>query len=286
MKIVLSRKGFDSQSGGMPNPILPDGTLLALPIPSEGGNVKYNDLVYGEKTYLDIIQELNSNIASKLLNTYCHVDPDLNNCYRNPVNKWKPAFGQSNLSEKHLEKQKIGKGDIFLFYGWFRQTEYDKKGKLRFVRKLTDNANTIDKHVIYGYMEVGEKLSDSQQILERYSFHPHAQKKYINLPDNALYIPVDHLSIDKQIKGYGWLNYQPIRQLTKERHKRSEWALPDCFKTIPITYHEKPGYGWVQENDYFKSAYRGQEFVLEANEEILRWVKEVITGEKEDGDIG
>ena len=28
MKVVLSRKGFDSQYGGMPSPVLPDGTLL------------------------------------------------------------------------------------------------------------------------------------------------------------------------------------------------------------------------------------------------------------------
>ena len=35
MKVILSRKGFDSQYGGMPSPILPDGTLLSLPIPSK-----------------------------------------------------------------------------------------------------------------------------------------------------------------------------------------------------------------------------------------------------------
>ena len=35
MKIMLSRKGFDStkEDGGYPSPILPDGTLLSLPVP-------------------------------------------------------------------------------------------------------------------------------------------------------------------------------------------------------------------------------------------------------------
>lgn len=278
MKVILSRKGFDSQSGGMPNPILPDGTLLALPIPSESGSTKYSDVLYEEKTYLDIIQELNSNIAQKLSNTYCHVDPDIKHCYQNPAENWKPAFGQSGLSEKHLIKQNVDKGDIFLFYGWFRHTEYDEKGKLRFVRKLPDNANTIDKHVIYGYMEVKEKIRSRKQILEWYGYHPHAQEKYLDLSDNALYIPADRLSIDGHVKGYGWLNYQPIRQLTKEAHKRSEWDIPDCFKNISITYHGKAGYGWSAGNDYFKSAYRGQEFVLEANKEIVEWVRDVISG--------
>ena len=34
MKIILSRKGFDSSYGGYPSPILPDGSLVSLPIPS------------------------------------------------------------------------------------------------------------------------------------------------------------------------------------------------------------------------------------------------------------
>ena len=33
MKVILSRKGMDSESGVMASPILPDGTLLSLPIP-------------------------------------------------------------------------------------------------------------------------------------------------------------------------------------------------------------------------------------------------------------
>ena len=46
MKVILSRKGFDSQYGGMPSPILPDGTMLSLPIPSKDDNIKYSDLNY------------------------------------------------------------------------------------------------------------------------------------------------------------------------------------------------------------------------------------------------
>ena len=33
MRIILSRKGLDSATGGIPSPILPDGQLLPLPIP-------------------------------------------------------------------------------------------------------------------------------------------------------------------------------------------------------------------------------------------------------------
>lgn len=44
MKIILSRKGFDSSNGGQPNPIMPDGTLLSLPIPDPDGNNEFSDL--------------------------------------------------------------------------------------------------------------------------------------------------------------------------------------------------------------------------------------------------
>jgi len=45
MKVILSRKGFDSSNGGCPSPIMPDGTLLSMPIPSDDKD-SYDDLSY------------------------------------------------------------------------------------------------------------------------------------------------------------------------------------------------------------------------------------------------
>ena len=45
MKIIISRKGFDSGSGGFPSPIMPDGTLLTTPIP-ERVNIYVEELYY------------------------------------------------------------------------------------------------------------------------------------------------------------------------------------------------------------------------------------------------
>ena len=58
MKIILSRKGFDSANGGQANPIMPDGTLLSLPIPDEDGNVPYASLQWNGKSYYEIINSL------------------------------------------------------------------------------------------------------------------------------------------------------------------------------------------------------------------------------------
>ena len=45
MKIILSRKGFDSQNGKAPSPIMPNGDLISMPIPTEDKD-RYQDLIY------------------------------------------------------------------------------------------------------------------------------------------------------------------------------------------------------------------------------------------------
>ena len=66
MKVILSRKGFDSQYGKMPSPILPDGTLLSLPIPSKIDlETKFTDICHEGQSYYDIIHTLNPHTAIK-----------------------------------------------------------------------------------------------------------------------------------------------------------------------------------------------------------------------------
>lgn len=170
MKIVLSRKGFDNQYGGQPSPILPDGTLLSLPIPSKNENIKFSDIMQNGKTYLEIIKELNSN--SKIKEEYtCHLDPDIRKASLPRNHDWKPLFGQAASALGHLENNGITKGDIFLFFGSFRQTE-ENNGKLNYVK----NAHEI--HAIYGYLQVGEKY---QKVFPKsLQYHPHAKKSFLS----------------------------------------------------------------------------------------------------------
>ena len=56
MRVILSRKGFDSSNGGCASPIFPDNTMLSLPIPSEDGNMDYGELSYNGATYADLLR--------------------------------------------------------------------------------------------------------------------------------------------------------------------------------------------------------------------------------------
>lgn len=91
MKIILSRKGFDSQYGRQASPILPDGTLLSLPIPSED-DLTYGDIFWNGHSYLDIIRRLKPRTFINE-NNYCHLDPDLREESIHRENGWLPAYG-------------------------------------------------------------------------------------------------------------------------------------------------------------------------------------------------
>lgn len=262
MKVILSRKGFDSQYGGQASPILPDGTLLSMPIPSDDKQ-KYNDLLWDDLSYLDIIKSLN---PKTILNesSHCHLDPDLRNNMLFREEGWKPAFGQTGSSLTELRENGVKEGDLFLFFGWFKQTEYHN-GKMRYVPK------SPDLHVIYGYMQIGYIVDSLCKIPEWLRYHPHANllnyKVAWEKGQNAIYLPTAKLSFNPKLPGFGTFSFKKELVLTKDGYSRSRWKFPESMRGIPISHNPN---GW--KSDYFQSAARGQEFIMDANPAVLDWV--------------
>lgn len=269
MHIILSRKGFDSKNGGQPSPILPNGTLLSLPIPEEEKVITddtYGSLSYDGNSFYDIIKELRPS-AKRGKDEKCHLDPDIRENVKQRDSGWTPAYGQIDGSLTHLQNNNVGVNDIFLFFGWFRKTEIIN-GKLKYKRKAPDI------HVIFGYLQVGTIINSKKDIPVGIKDHPHAQDfydKYWEKDNNALFLPKNKLSILPNMKGSGVLSYRDDRVLTKDGYSRGRWKLPDCFKEAKITHHKNPWKG-----DYFQSNPIGQEFVMEANQGIIEWVKSII----------
>ena len=91
MKIILSRKGFDSANGGIVSPIFEDGTMISFPIPSNDVDT-YDSLYYNGVRYSQILHDLRYKGGE-----HCHVDPDLDSERRvKNIDGWFPAFGQRN----------------------------------------------------------------------------------------------------------------------------------------------------------------------------------------------
>jgi hypothetical protein len=166
MKLILSRKGFDSASGGQPSPIMPDGTLLSLPIPSEDRGNSFSTLYYKGMSYLNIIDQLKT--KNKFHgNEQCHLDPDLRQELRDREEGWRASFGQMEAPLTHLRNQGVGVGDLFLFFGLYRETEYHN-GRLKY------KSGSPCLHVIYGYMQVGDIIEREEDIPSWLKEHPHA----------------------------------------------------------------------------------------------------------------
>lgn len=269
MKIILSRKGFDSTNGHCPSPIFPDGTLLSLPIPQqENDGVSYSDLFYNGKSYSEIIKEIHPSFDGQ----FCHLDPDIRpNIRKNPVANWKPAFGQISSSNTYLMKN-AEIGDIILFFGWFKAV-IEFNGRYRFAssKDKNDFYKYADLQIIYGYMQIGEIITSRDRI-KQYTWHPHASNSRIENKTNALYIPAEKLSFDASMPGYGTLCYRKNRVLTKKGYSRADW-IPYEF-LMPENVRGNRKNSSKTGNLYYAGIW--QELVFNDSDAILNWAKAII----------
>lgn len=276
MRIIFSRKGFDSQYGGVPSPILPDGSLLSFPIPSRYGR-PLGDL----QSSLGPIHKLASDLTKGAITAdrSVHLDPDLSisNVERRPG--WRATLGQVGSAQKHLANQGVGVGDVFLFFGWFRQTEL-AAGKLQYVR------GAPDVHALFGWLEVGEVLKvgtfECPPWLED---HPHLQHASVIGTNNTLYVAGNSLSGTRERAPAAgtFRNWGPDLQLTAPGRTRSVWRLPRWALKDPssptLSYHQNPAQ-WTADVDHavLQTVGKGQEFVIDVGEcqKAAKWLQGLI----------
>ena len=283
IKIVLSRKGFDSANGDCPSPIFDLKTLLSLPIPSSEDALTYNDLRYGEISYSELLHQLGSSVFEE----HCHLDPDLNK--RNPyvnVEDWKPAFGQVGPAQGYLSN-KVNIGDIFLFFGSFRGVKkegenyrYYKKSDFDHCEKgeISDFYKYSELHVVYGYMQVGRILKRKEEI-EEYKWHPHASEFYLNKKNNTLYIPTEKLSFLPNLSdlpGFGTLDFRLDRVLTAKDHSKAIWTMRDWLKPHNVCGNRQNS---AKNQNFLYYAGIWQELVLKESKKALDWAISLISPE-------
>lgn len=278
MKLILSRKGFDASTGGVPSPILPSGQLCSLPIPSKGAdNIRYGDMAAGDINLGTLVEALTDGAVSA--SDTAHLDPDLDRGALPRSDKWRPLFGQAGAAQGHLRNQHIGPGDIFLFFGWFRRAEYHD-GSYRFV---SDAPNV---HVLFGWLQVAEKIRVGTEPAPAWAqYHPHLQNP--DRPSNTLYVARTHLSLptahaDRPGAGV-FSKYSTRLRLTASGESRSVWRLPAWFhpyrKSTSLTYHRDPD-RWRHRGNHvlLRTSPRGQEFVLDCDEfpDAIAWIASML----------
>lgn len=282
-RIIFSRKGFDSQYGGMPSPILPDGRLLPLPIPSSHDAFQMQHLAVDDVDLSGLLSDLSQGRHS--LQTTIHLDPDLNRRPDLQLPGWRPSLGQTGAAQSHLASQKVGIGDVFLFFGWFRQVE-KAQGRWRYAR------NAPHLHVLFGWLEVDHVLgvvTDRERALQQHPWiqnHPHvANPSHYTHAANTLYLARERSCLVPGIAGGGLFSHfrEPLR-LTAPGQSRSTWQLPRWFYPTAnrqaLSYHQRLD-RWSLRPDSceLKSVAKGQEFVLQADKypESEGWLQAIIS---------
>ena len=274
MKFILSRKGFDSQFGGHPSPVLPDGTMLSFPLPEVDSQMLAQDTGC---RYCEL------NLSGFPINgCFCHLDPDIRpELHKNLPDNWCAVLGQCGAAAKHLLNEKVDTGDIFLFFGLFQHwNRHDG-----FIGKPF--------HAIWGYMQIDKviNLKDDPGAVRTYSWHPHTKPclndNRVEHASNMLFTATDHLNIMPDVAGYGVFKFASKLQLTlQDNDLVTHWnyaSLPwvDMANSKPnMTYHTEDSL----QADYFQAAYRGQEFVITENKTsiILRHFQKLLLPTKKD----
>lgn len=279
MKIIISRKGFDSKYGGKPSPIFPDGTALSLPIPCRRGPTRFNEVRWRNTSLGPIVESLtNGRVQGR---GRCHLDPDLYADALPRLPGWHPALGQVENAQSHLQHQGVGPGDLFLFFGWFRCVERENGSTWRYV----PNARNV--HRLFGWLQVSDvvpivgSLTHARSERPWLSMHPHLRRHWHY---NTVYIASETLNVEGLTtrSGAGLFDGDGDRlTLTAPTStNRSRWRLPSWFYpqggSPLLSYHydkklwsrRKP---WV----YVNTVSPGQEFVVDVGEipEAIQWLR-------------
>ena len=295
IKYILSRKGIDDEFGGNASPILPDGTMISIPIPGSRPEMKYDALQLPQTvihTLRDNGIEINSynelmaqlEIFPKLKKNpieTCHLDPDLRiETWPNRDNNWRGIFGQDSRALSHLYKQNVRIGDIFLFFGTFRHTKITD-GKIDFVGSRL--------HVIFGYLKINDIISDTTKWCPKWiinsnfepwmSYHDHAQPELRNKKKNCIFAARYQKPLDVGLKDYGVFKFDKRLVLTREDQGNKSYWRQELFADKQGQFN--PGFriSWHGENfkgklidGAFHSTGKGQEFVISPGQRFRQYV--------------
>lgn len=299
-RIVLSRKGADAAWGGRSSLRL--GTeLVSFPIPESAARAAAaaragTGLRYGDLPPHPLLGAMHTYLRNTSAEQYVHLDPDLRPELRagtlaSATNAEERLFGQVGAAECHLRNQEVGPGDLFLFFGWFREAA-DVGG--RYLR------TGPDEHTVWGWLQIAEvhlvTSADSARRLPWAAHHPHVAHWERYDRHNRVYRAARRLSFAPHLPGAGVFRWNPALTLTQRcavegvHPTRAAWCLPGFFRRTGLTYNRVDGDACPRHRGrlHLRSASIGQEFVLPAHrpfrkaerDAVAAWLQTLFSGTK------
>ena len=270
MKIIFSRKGFDSDNGGIVSPIMEDGTLVSFPIPSDDKD-SFDDLFYLNQPYSQILKNLKYKENPQYPN--CHIDPDLSqNRRKHQINGWCPIFGQVNSSAVYLlNTVKVQPGDLFLFFGNYHKVKF-VDGKYRYIKNTGDFYSDNDLQLIWGYLQVGEIITAPEEQ-RKYSWHPHSNRDRKEEHSNTMFLARNKLSFNETMPGAGVLKYREDRVLTAKDCTKATWIKRPIYD-VDAVFGNRKNSSKIADGLYYSGIW--QELGLHESPECEEWAKSII----------
>lgn len=286
MKIVLSRKGMDSQYGGIPSPIIKSEKgywkFYSLPIPTENSNIRYSDLTLYDD--IKVSKFINDVSPRSTRSEYCHLDPDIReSCFKTRPENWKRSFGQVKSAQSHLENHQVGEGDVFMFFGWFKKAELID-GKFRYINEK-NYPNGF--HAIYSYLQIDQiykpNLGYTPEWLKNHPHYSHRETTEFT-KNNTIYTAAELFKYPDHFNKNGSISFVFSDDLIlskKGQPYRTLWELPvqlNPTNGVKLSYHDNlDRWRLVDEKMTLKSVARGQEFVFNDHGSIAEdWAIDLI----------
>ena len=187
--------------------------------------------------------------------------------------------GTAQSLQSHLENQGVGKNDLFLFFGLFRQTEGDAKN-LKFAK------GSPDIHTIWGWLQIDKAIRVDKNTARQYP--QHKDHPHVEFPEqeanNTIYIARKTLKIDgisRPLPGFGVFSTFDARlQLTTAGKNPSTWCLPRWFEG-KLSYHSEANRWSPCDGDKSRvmldAVGRGQEFVIVPDDTAaaVEWLRSI-----------
>ena len=211
----------------------------SLPIPASGGlsRTSYGYLGLGELAHAASRGKVGAD-------DLCHHDPMF-------LDDGRAILGQCGAAQTHLERQGVGVGDVFVFFGLFREQG--------------DKAH----HRVFAYLQVEEVLPLTGAAPARL-----AELEQLGVP-HAIGL---HAANDTVYLGKGRTASfaSDALRLTVPEGPPSLWRVPGWLRETGLSYHDRAD-RW-RDGNRLQSVARGQEFVADIGEreDAWRWLAGII----------
>jgi hypothetical protein len=246
LRVIFSRKGFDSQAGKVPSPIV-KGRPVSLPIPTAKqtrSHTSFKDLDSGGLNYGALVEEVTrGRIKGDHL---CHEDPMFDG-------RGRCLFGQCGAPQTHLRNQGVTIGDVFLFFGLFAGGTPPERH-----------------HRIFGYLKVDtifEAPTDAWALRKTGQFrHPHPHTLGEWPANNTVYAGIGRTA----------RSAHDTLRLTQPGGPLTRWVVPSWLKNCGLSFHQRPERWFAAAR--LEIVDLGQEFVANIGDDAAcrEWLNTVI----------